>query len=922
MNIIAEIKRVFVRPIMLFLAILLIFSISEWFFGSQAATKPAAYFAGDNCTGATVIAPAALPFIEDATTFGAANDIDPTAAGCAPGGGADVVYRFTPSETANYAIGVTPFADDYDTSLYVLTDCSTAFSSCVAGSNENGPGRGETLIVNLAAGNTYFIVVDAPTPAGGAGAFHFSLRKGAPTNDGCSSPTIIEASRLPFMVNETTVGASNDLNPQTPCLRSRQAGRGPEVIYQFTSADSQTYNITATPVGNFDVTLYITTNCTTYANCTAGDTGGAGLPETIFRNLAAGTTYYIVVDGNGTEAGDFNLSLIPSIPRVPNAPTNLTAAVNTSGGQLRVDLQWQGNSDNELGFRIERSFDAQNWEEIGTTGANVATFTDPTVAPNTVYFYRVFAFNNFGNSEPSNIADVTTPAPPPPPQPVIAVNPTMIDFGLARAPITQTVTITNNGGTTLQITQISDPAAPFSIVNKPTLPLSIAPGQSAGLTVRFAPITSIAYSGSFTISSNDPLRPTVTVDLRGQGSVTPVPNLDLSSVGIDFPGGSSSFILEIKNTGDADLVISSIGNLASPFFVSGQPTFPAIFKPGEGFLLTVAFSPSTVGVFQSALTIVSNDPDNIINVVHVRGTSTTTNEQLKLRVPTLVTGVAGSSLTLNVAAVNGTNSDIRLTAVGLTQGGTFTDRGNGKGDFVINLPAGATGRIIISFQATDSANRQKTAQSVVTIFAAENVHNVQIVLTAPETASNPPTGVFANDQSITPLGLAETDAATVQPQVAAGLTGYLVYRSESANFVASAANLVAVLSAAQTAYVDKVPAAAGSPKIFYYKMTALYSTGTESAASSETSTAPRMINAQYKKKQLRFQAANSNIAAGAVVIVNGRESFPLTRSGDLIVVDKNATSTPGGLKQKGFVQSGSQLQIRNPNGATSAILTL
>lgn len=914
-------ERLLVRPLMLFSAILILLSVSQWFLYSQAATKSAAVFAGDNCTSATVIAPSGLPFIEDSTTLGAANDIDPTAAGCAQGGGSDVVYSFTPTETAVYAIGVTPFINEFDMSLYVVTDCSAAFASCVAGANENGPGRGETLNVTLAAGNTYFVVVDGTTATAGEGGYHFSFRKGAPANDGCNTPTIIEPSRLPFIVNETTVGASNDLNPQTPCLRSRQSGRGPEVIYQFTSADSQTYNITATPVGNFDVTLYIVTNCTTFANCTSGDTTGAGQPETIFRNLAAGTTYYIVVDGNGTQAGDFNLSLIPSIPRVPEAPTNLTATVNTSGGQLRVDLNWQGNSDNELGFRIERSPDAQNWTEIGTVGPNVATFTDNTVAPNTLYFYRVLAFNNFGNSDPSNIADATTPAPPPPPRPVIAVSPTSIDFGTARSPITQTITITNNGGTNLQITQITDPASPFSIVNKPTLPVTVAPGQSTGLTVRFAPVASIVYTGSFVISSNDPFNAAVTVNLRGQGSVNPVANLELNTPVVDFPGGSSSFILEVKNTGDANLVISNIQKPIDPFFISGQPAFPAIIPPGDGFLLTVAFSPSAVGVFQSAVTIISNDPDSLLNVVHVRGTSTATNELLKLRVPTLVTAVAGSPLTINVAAVNGTNSDIQLSTVGLIQGGTFTNRGNGKGDLVVNIPAAGVSRFILSFRATDSANRVKTAQSVVTVFSAENVHNVQLVMIAPETASNPPTGVFANDQTVTPLALTE-EAATVEPQVAAGLTGYLVYRSESPNVSASAANLVAVLSASQSSYTDRVPSAASSPKIFYYRLTALYSTGTESASSSETSTAPRMINPQYKKKQLRFQAANSNIGVGAVVIVNGRESFPLIRSGDLIVVDKNATSTPGGIKQKGFVQSGSQIQIRNPNGAISVTLTL
>ena len=45
-------------------------------------------------------------------------------------------------------------------------------------------------------------------------------------------------------------------------------------------------------------------------------------------------------------------------------------------------------------------------------GANIAAYTDPTVVASTTYSYRVVAFNMTGNSAPSNIATVTTPAPP------------------------------------------------------------------------------------------------------------------------------------------------------------------------------------------------------------------------------------------------------------------------------------------------------------------------------------------------------------------------------------------------------------------------------------------------------------------------------------------------------------------------------
>jgi hypothetical protein len=865
---------------------------------------------------ATVINPSALPFTEDSTTEGANNDIDPTPSGCVQGAGADVVYSFTPSESAVYNLGVTPTGAGFDPSFYIITDCANPATSCIAGANNNGVGKGEFLSVNLAAGTHYFIVVDSPTTTSGAGAFHFSLRKGSPANDSCATPTVIPANRLPFTTMGTTIGATNDLNPQTPCLRSRQSGSGPEVIYQFTSADTQNYFITATPIGNFDVTLYVVTNCVSASDCSSSDSGGSGVPETVRRNMVAGSTYFIVVDGFGGDAGDFVLTVQPSIPRTPAPPTNLRATAVSSN---RVDLNWDDNSGDEQGFRIERSLDAQTFTEIATVDPNVTSYTDNTVAPGTLYFYRVFAFNGFGNSDPTNIADVTTPTPPPPQNPVIVVNPTTLDFGTVRSLATLPVTISNNGATDLQITAISDPSAPFSIVDKPSLPLTIAPNQSRQITVRFTPTAAQAFASSFTISSNDPLTPFVTVNVRGTGSINPVPNISITTSLIDFPGGSSSFILEVNNTGDADLVVASILNPSSPFFISGQPQFPAVFKPGEGFLLTVAFSPSAVGVFQSAITIVCNDPDALLNTVYLRGASTATNEQLKLRVPASVNAIAGTPVSFNILAVNGgSGSDIRLAS--LSSAGTFTERRNGVGRLTSTPAAGATGRVILNFRATDSANRIKTSQTVINIVDAATVHDVQVILTPPDTAPNAPTGVLANDQTITLLS-AVAEPVMMQPQVAAGLTGYLVYRSDSANVGVSSANLVGVLTASQTSFVDKVPAA-NSSKVFFYIVTAFYASSTESAASTVTSTAPRLLNVQFQKKVLSFQAANSNVAAGAVLIANGTEQFPLTRSGSLIIVEKNATSTPGGRAPKKVFKSGAQLQVRNPNGVTSATVTL
>ncbi len=907
------------------MAIALLIVAANWLPLSQASNPTASIPVPvtDTCLTATVISPASLPFTEDATTIGAANDVDPSAGGCTAGPGPDVIYRFTPSVTDTYTIGVTPVSGLFDVSLYVVTDCSSVSTSCVVGANIGTIGKSEVVMPTLISGTAYFIIVDSPI-SGNSGDFHFALRRGTPANDACATAEVIDPSRLPFSAAGSTFGAADNLRPNA-CVASNRDVAGPEVVYSFTPSNSQTYRIRVTPEGNFNPVVYFFTNCTTFAGCRSANTSGGGEVEELLGSLQEGTTYFIGVDGrqdnSGQEIGDFTIEVIPTIPIPPDAPTNLMAtAINGN----RIDLTWADNADNELGFRIERSLDGQNFQTVGTVNPNVTAFSDTTVAANTTYFYRVFAFNNFGSSAASNVASATTPEPPPPPVPVIQVTPDMVDFGtVGTQPATRTVTVRNIGGATLTITAISDPAAPFSIVDKPTLPLMLATNQSVDLTVRFAPASAQTFTSAFTVTSNAPADAIFTVNLRGVGSVTPVPNLDFGSLLLNFTSGEGAIAIEVKNTGDADLLLANIQGPQSPFAASGAPPLPTIMEPGESFVLTVSFSPPASGIFIGVINFLSNDPDQTIGVLRLRGVSTPENEVLKLKAPAQISIVAGTSKTLNVLAANGTNANIQLSATSL-QGATFTDRSSGRGDLVYNPGASASGRVSVTFTARDSANRMKSVLCLITILPAADTHNVQIVLTPPETASNPPTGVAANDLSITPLGFEPLAAPNLEPAVAAGLIGYAIYRSNNANVVESLANIVGIIPANQTTFTDTVPAPAGSTQLFFYSVTALYQTGIESGGSNETSTAPRIVGLQFRKKGLRFQAANANFAVGAVLILNGTQTFTLTRDGDLLVVDKNARSTPGNLRIRDIVRTGTtnNVQGHNPNGVVSNTVSI
>ena len=72
-----------------------------------------------------------------------------------------------------------------------------------------------------------------------------------------------------------------------------------------------------------------------------------------------------------------------------------------------LTLTWTDNSDNETGFKIERSMDGVSFGEVATTGANVTSYADTGLTVGQQYHYRVAAYNGAGDSGFSNVATAT-----------------------------------------------------------------------------------------------------------------------------------------------------------------------------------------------------------------------------------------------------------------------------------------------------------------------------------------------------------------------------------------------------------------------------------------------------------------------------------------------------------------------------------
>lgn len=91
-------------------------------------------------------------------------------------------------------------------------------------------------------------------------------------------------------------------------------------------------------------------------------------------------------------------------PPNPYAPSNLTATAISSE---EIELVWDDNSVDEKGFYVYRK-DNGDYRRIVALGANVTSYHNSNLDPQTTYWYLVSSYNNSGESGLSNETSATT----------------------------------------------------------------------------------------------------------------------------------------------------------------------------------------------------------------------------------------------------------------------------------------------------------------------------------------------------------------------------------------------------------------------------------------------------------------------------------------------------------------------------------
>ncbi len=151
----------------------------------------------------------------------------------------------------------------------------------------------------------------------------------------------------------------------------------------------------------YDAANLATELWTSNQNATRDALGSAvkfSVPTPVNGHVYVGTADHLVVYGPPAAAA-----------APPAAPTALNAAAS---GPSTVSLAWTDNSNNENGFRIERSSDNVTFTEVAAVGVNQTTYGDSGLSSQATYYYRVRAanlYNTISYSAYTNTVSVTTP---------------------------------------------------------------------------------------------------------------------------------------------------------------------------------------------------------------------------------------------------------------------------------------------------------------------------------------------------------------------------------------------------------------------------------------------------------------------------------------------------------------------------------
>lgn len=504
-------------------------------------------------------------------------------------------------------------------------------------------------------------------------------------------------------------------------------------------------------------------------------------------------------------------------------------------------------------------------------------------------------------------------------QPTLAATPSPVNFGTVAAGSNNTmnVTVTNTGCT-------NQPLQFVATLGANTSPsFSIVGVTGAVITIGFAPgsLTSGQQTGTLVITSSTASNSPLNIQLIGNSTVASSPVLRLQPNSINFGdvpvGTTATQSVSIINAGSTVLTFSTPTVQAGSTFYTVTAPARLSLNVGESTTFQVSFTPTSTGSKTGSIQVISNADTQTIALLG-NGIAPTIN----VLTPALDFGATGLNQTVSRSAVisNTGSAVLNITSFSINGASSGFALPNTT-PFTINVNSQAT--IVVNFTPTTVGAKSGT----LTINSNDPTNSTSTVgLTGSGTDNAPPIV-----QLIAPVGSASFSSGGTMMIVFnasdnVGVTNYEVRLSTNGgasydtNIASGSAqtgqnSLTAVLPTLETttARIEVVVRDAANNVGMAF-----------STANLTIGTGPSLFGSIIVNGRFKTLVANSNIQAGASLVVNG-DTFPLVlnAAGSKYIVRPTTTSASG-RRLSDLVRPGGSITVtvRNPNGISSAPVTI
>ncbi len=521
---------------------------------------------------------------------------------------------------------------------------------------------------------------------------------------------------------------------------------------------------------------------------------------------AGGSPLVLAVNGTG---------IAPAIT-LDTTTLNFGSQLVSTGGQKTVTISNPGTADlvisnlaisggNAAEFVLSAAARPITIAPGSSTTLNV-TFT-PTVTGNSSATLTVT--DNAADSTQTVVLSGTGVAPG------IDVSPATVAFGnqlISTASAANTITVKNTGTANLVVSAISlTGSADYTLVT-PSLPFTVAPGNSSSISVTFKPTSTGSSTATVTITHNVNSSPSV-VSLSGTGTA-PAITLDTSALafGNQLLNTVAHKSVKITNSGTADLIVSNLlisGSGASDYAINAAPR-PITIAAGASTTIDVSFTPTALGDRQAAMVVTDNaagsphsvslDGNGVAPAIEVTPTSVTFGNQL------LNTTSAPGTVTIK----NTGTADLLITVVSLA-GSASADFTMTDSPLPLTLAPGVSSVVTLTFKPSALGNRPATLSIASNAAGSPFVVSVSGTGVAPAIDVTPLALTFGNQlvdtsSSSSPVSIKNTGTADLQIYAIA-LSG-----SASSDFTLSAPTLPITITAGGSVALGVVfkPATTGS----------------------------------------------------------------------------------------------------------------